>query len=243
MPGSLQQNITIERTFFKDLLKLSKQRYISKLNSDFQKKRFAANQARKGLYSDIDQTATRSQSVHPQIKNKQMKHEYKSISAFAKRRSDSILGTKNSKNENNKMKTVKLLDDESSEDDYQELALNEKSISHLKRPNTTLALSHHLSSRLSHTNEIKPNIKNKRDTNHLYLLQNPTHDERFKCLIGSMSNYKPNKDVKKPDLLVRNLINSNRALQIRGDQPKDNEKKDSLMEFNMKLFEKLVQNI
>jgi hypothetical protein len=54
MPGSLQQNITIERNFFKDLLKLSKQRYISKLNTEFQKKRFINDQARKGLFKEND---------------------------------------------------------------------------------------------------------------------------------------------------------------------------------------------
>lgn len=49
MPGRVQQNITLERTYFKDLLKLSRQRYITKLNSDFQKRKFTENQARKGL--------------------------------------------------------------------------------------------------------------------------------------------------------------------------------------------------
>ena len=49
MPGRIQQNITLERTYFKDLLKLSRQRYITKLNSDFQKRKFTENQARKGL--------------------------------------------------------------------------------------------------------------------------------------------------------------------------------------------------
>ena len=49
VPGSLQQNITVERTFFKDLLKLSKQRYLYKLGSDFQMRRFTAKQERKGL--------------------------------------------------------------------------------------------------------------------------------------------------------------------------------------------------
>ena len=49
VPGSLQQNITVERTFFKDLLDLSKQRYLYKLSADFQKRQFAARQERKGL--------------------------------------------------------------------------------------------------------------------------------------------------------------------------------------------------
>ena len=49
VPGSLQQNITVERTFFKDLLKLSKQRYLYKMSSDFQKRQFTAKQERKGL--------------------------------------------------------------------------------------------------------------------------------------------------------------------------------------------------
>jgi len=52
VPGSLQQNITIERNFFKDLLKLSKQRYITKINADFQKKRFLIKQTNKGLYAE-----------------------------------------------------------------------------------------------------------------------------------------------------------------------------------------------
>ena len=49
MPGRLQQNITLERTFFKDLLKLSKQRYLAKVNADFQRRKFAENQTKKGL--------------------------------------------------------------------------------------------------------------------------------------------------------------------------------------------------
>ena len=49
MPGRLQQNITLERTFFKDLLKLSKQRYLAKVNADFQKRKFTENQTKKGL--------------------------------------------------------------------------------------------------------------------------------------------------------------------------------------------------
>ena len=59
MPGSLQQNITIERNFFKDLLKLSKQRYISKLNTEFQKKRFVNIQTRKGLFKENEPNLNR----------------------------------------------------------------------------------------------------------------------------------------------------------------------------------------
>ncbi len=52
VPGSLQQNITIERTFYKDLIKLSRQRYLSKLSADFYKRRFVAVQTRKGLMNE-----------------------------------------------------------------------------------------------------------------------------------------------------------------------------------------------
>ena len=48
MPGNLQQNITIERTFLKDLLKLSKQRYFAKLGFEFEMRRFTARQETRG---------------------------------------------------------------------------------------------------------------------------------------------------------------------------------------------------
>ena len=49
VPGSLQQNITVERTFFKELLDLSKQRYLYRLGADFKKRQFQVRQERKGL--------------------------------------------------------------------------------------------------------------------------------------------------------------------------------------------------
>jgi hypothetical protein len=49
VPGILQQNITLERVFCKDILKLSKQRYISKQGFDFQMRLFKEKQNRKGL--------------------------------------------------------------------------------------------------------------------------------------------------------------------------------------------------
>ena len=49
VPGKLQQNITLERTFFRDLLKLSRERYITRLNSDYQKRKFVEAQSKKGL--------------------------------------------------------------------------------------------------------------------------------------------------------------------------------------------------
>jgi hypothetical protein len=48
-PGIIQQNITVERVFLKDLLKLSRQRYIVKQGMEFQAKRFTEKQERKGL--------------------------------------------------------------------------------------------------------------------------------------------------------------------------------------------------
>jgi hypothetical protein len=48
-PGIIQQNITVERVFLKDLLKLSRQRYIAKLGMEFQAKCFTEKQQRKGL--------------------------------------------------------------------------------------------------------------------------------------------------------------------------------------------------
>lgn len=71
MPNTLQQNITIERTFFKDLIKLSKQRYLSKLSQDFYKRRFVKVQTRKGFMTDNSSTPTtsRSQSNLQQVTN------------------------------------------------------------------------------------------------------------------------------------------------------------------------------
>ena len=52
VPGQPPQNITIERTYFKDLLKLSQQRYFYKLSVDFQKRAFIMRQKKKNLYKD-----------------------------------------------------------------------------------------------------------------------------------------------------------------------------------------------
>lgn len=54
VPGSLQQNITVERTFFKELLDLSKQRYMFRLGADFKKRQFQARQERKGLLERVE---------------------------------------------------------------------------------------------------------------------------------------------------------------------------------------------
>ena len=60
MPGSVQQNITLEKTFFKDLLRLSKQRYIAKLNFDYQNRIFIEQQSKKGLYGNDLKASTSS---------------------------------------------------------------------------------------------------------------------------------------------------------------------------------------
>jgi hypothetical protein len=52
VPGSLQQNITLERNLFRDLMRLSRQRYLFRLGSDFQRNQFSANQIRKGFLPD-----------------------------------------------------------------------------------------------------------------------------------------------------------------------------------------------
>lgn len=49
VPGIVQQNITIERVLYKDLLKLSKQRYIVKQGMEFKEKQFLDKQEKKGL--------------------------------------------------------------------------------------------------------------------------------------------------------------------------------------------------
>jgi hypothetical protein len=54
VPGSLQQNITVERTFFKELLDLSKQRYMFRLGADFKKRQFQARQEKKGLLERVE---------------------------------------------------------------------------------------------------------------------------------------------------------------------------------------------
>jgi len=50
VPGNLQKNVTAERKFLKELLKLSQQRYIELINIDYQKKMFITRQANKGIY-------------------------------------------------------------------------------------------------------------------------------------------------------------------------------------------------
>jgi hypothetical protein len=68
------------------------------------------------------------------------------------------------------------------------------------------------------------------------MLSNPISDERFKGLIKSMSNYKPNKDIDRPDLLVRHLIDSNKALQKPGvAMCEKNDKRNALIELNMNI--------
>jgi len=52
VPGSLQQNITLERNLFRDLMRLSRQRYLFRMGSDFQRNQFSANQIRKGFLPD-----------------------------------------------------------------------------------------------------------------------------------------------------------------------------------------------
>lgn len=49
MPGNLPQNITMERILFKDLFKLSKQRFSHKKDTDLLKKDFFRSQVKKGL--------------------------------------------------------------------------------------------------------------------------------------------------------------------------------------------------
>lgn len=64
MPGKIQQNITLERTFFKDLLKLSRERYLTRINSDYQKRKFTDSQTKKGL-CDERGGSTRSRTSLP----------------------------------------------------------------------------------------------------------------------------------------------------------------------------------
>jgi hypothetical protein len=52
VPGSLQQNITLERNLFRDLMRLSRQRYLFRIGSDFQRNQFSTNQTRKGFLPD-----------------------------------------------------------------------------------------------------------------------------------------------------------------------------------------------
>jgi hypothetical protein len=210
-------------------------------------------------------------------KTKQLHREIKSISAFAKRRTDSALerylGIDNQSNDLTKTKSDLIsnynrviLDDYSGDEtnEVQEILglqkngiLNQKKLkSNVKRPNTTLAISHTTapsSSRLNHANstevkyQLNVNKYHSTDNNtglQHYMLSNPISDERFKGLIKSMSNYKPNKDIDRPDLLVRHLIDSNKALQKPGvAMCEKNDKRNALIELNMKLFEKIVSDI
>ena len=216
----------------------------------------------------------------------QLNREIKSVSAFAKRRTDSVLerylGLDQHGNDLAKTKCdlasiynkVTLCDYSGDEtDEVQDiLGFKKKEVlnkeieikkiqSNLKRPNTTLAISYTgapSSSRLSqfNSNEVKYQLNEnkhysteKKNCSQLIKFSNPICDERFKDLIKSMSIYKPNKDNEssnKPDLLVRHLINSNKALQSKNEKRnacEKNEKRNALIELNLKLFEKIVSNI
>lgn len=52
IPGALKHNVTIERVLFKDLLKLSKDRYASKKEIDIDKRGFLFNQSKKGIFTE-----------------------------------------------------------------------------------------------------------------------------------------------------------------------------------------------
>ena len=49
VPGNLKHNVAIERVLFKDLFKLSKERYSIQKESDMLKSSFIASQAKKGI--------------------------------------------------------------------------------------------------------------------------------------------------------------------------------------------------
>jgi hypothetical protein len=209
---------------------------------------------------------------HVSMSNKYTNRELKSISAFAKRRSDSItesyLKLDSSENITKSVKMIKNVLDYNSEDEEHQNVKKEVSInnnkttnnlrSNLKRPNTTLALSHNgqISSSRSIHNEVKYQLNDNKyyiideqntHADNLLMLSKPTNDQRFKSLISSMSSFKPRNDqeTNKPDILVKKLINSNTALQKQGTTSKElsDTKRTALIEINMKLFEKIVSNI
>lgn len=98
VPGSLQQNITVERTFFKDLLDLSKQRYMFRLGADFKKRQFQVRQERKGLLVKVEKKEdtfempdflSRASSTSSVARVKAVR-KFKSSSAFGHRHRDEI---------------------------------------------------------------------------------------------------------------------------------------------------------
>ncbi len=123
VPGKLQQNITLERNFFRDLLKLSRQRYLVKINTDYQKRKFTDIQAKKGLceipgterskHSELSRTksAYSSKSSVNQYSraaytnedtDEDNKYDFKkrSVSAFVKRKASTPVSRLASRNEN-----------------------------------------------------------------------------------------------------------------------------------------------
>ena len=49
VPGNLKHNVALERVFFKDLIKLSRERYSTKKETDWLKNNFLISQAKKGI--------------------------------------------------------------------------------------------------------------------------------------------------------------------------------------------------
>lgn len=129
VPGKLQQNITLERNFFKDLLKLSRQRYLVKVGTDFQMRKFTDKQSKKGLcdvpgtersrYSNVSRTKSSNTHKGSAYRRSNMKYygddetttndttddfnnysiKKRSMSAFVKRKSSTPVSRPVTRNE------------------------------------------------------------------------------------------------------------------------------------------------
>jgi hypothetical protein len=266
VPGSLQQNITVERNFFKDLIKLSRQRYLSKLSSEFYMRRFLSVQSRKGLVSDrkfFSECINSNNNKVRTIKSAYSGHNCDndihniSISRLNNLKSLSALGAHLSSSESTINRKFEDMNNIFCNENDQQQRIN-------KRPNTSIAYLNQFSKSVLNTKDITENFRSLNEMNlnkqtQLKLnLENKTNnhdvnlkpliDSRYTNLFESMNEpYKKtenNLDLninKDPSRRVNDIISTNKALQRPGlNSSYEREKKNlTQIELNKKLFEKL----
>lgn len=170
VPGKLQQNITLERNFFKDLLKLSRQRYLVKVGTDFQMRKFTDKQSKKGLcdvpgsersrYSNVSRTKSSNTHKGSAYRRSNMKYygdddtttdgfnnysfKKRSTSAFVKRKSSTPVPRPVTRNE----KKPPLYPEDSNKDFFEVKTDNEENLEEelnkfsFKNPGSQSNMSH-----------------------------------------------------------------------------------------------------
>ncbi|CAF0813615.1 unnamed protein product [Brachionus calyciflorus] len=198
LPGVLQQNITIERNYFKDLILLSKQRYTVLKSLDFEKKMFTRKQDQKGFIKTPIKKTDEDLLVNKQIKETN--------------KLDSVRIEKVKPNQNMKLvRPASVTNCKFSEPSIEDFDQDSYQSRNIIRPKTTLPYFN--SFELDDDYDSSKN-NSKIKTNNL---NEPLEDCRFKQLISSMSD-KYNTDIKinekrLPCSSLRKIINRNNSLK------------------------------